>query len=1158
MKIPKLQSIHGLRLPVNRHRTLPLITLSLAAAALFPAISSAQEESEEEIFELSPFIVQEDDVGWTATQTLAGSRMRTSLDNVATQVEIVTMDFMDDYGLNSIEDAAIYTMNAENQQEYASSGAGKVGNAGDIRIRGLSNATRSRNFFRTQLRLDNYNLDRVTISSGPNSILFGTGSPAGALDVTLSRPLLNKNLFKVRLQADSWDGLRGEFHANVVLAEDKLAVRVDVMSENRGFYVEPSVEKSRRLHAAVLYSPWKSGQFSFHFERAQIETRRPARNTPYDEASLWYRSGDLGSVYGNQSIFPNDSEFRESDNNGRNDLIQDDQVFGLSGNNVVVVAGYDPAGVNAFGSDGMVDVERLDNYDLADGTPLIDPVNSDIDGLTIQDPSIYPRDVNTMYNMDWQKDYATIYNFFYNQEIINNLFLEVALQREEYENNNANLMGFRSSVTVHVDPNEYLGSGEPNPYAGQVYLQGSPEAGGGENTSDEGRIALSYEFDFRDHFDNRIIRWLGRHRLAGLLSTWRQEQINQEYWHYIAPKVDGNGYMRDPYFAGYDYTATDSLGRPALSALGADFNSSDGARRPSMRIYIPQDGGSLVPQIGSYDPSQPLEIMDSNGEMWIADPFHAATGTNGETLITGRNTNGTKSQFDTAQIAYEGYFFNDRIVLTYGWRNDKLKSAKEQAPEVMWQNPETGEIVPAGDANYQPHRSLYGYQDWEPSSSGDTEYKGIVVHPFRNWGWRLPLGADVSFSYSESDTFQPNRTDLDPDGNFRKGEVGDGKDYGVRLSLADGKFNIRYNHYKVTAGPTNLNLPFRRFRFALRPVMRDILQGLVANEAEWRAKFPVWPLEDAPGAVLDRIYPFESGGGWETGNFFNYGDPYAMSANTEAGGDEILVSWAPTPNWNFRFTWNQQEVIQSDIATQWIEFAEAMYDIMENTTFTEGYIPNNPDGGYDDPNGTDMDGNGIIEQFKWDAIPTGNGNGRNNPNTLDNFAWGQNDDFVEGGWTRNTMKEQFMQGVYNGNAAIPVMLAYDGRPNEFVRQNRWNFNVMYRFTEGSLDGLRIGGGYRWREAPALGFGVQDVNGVLVPDTSVILTGEEEKYFDLSIGYRGRASWLGNRRYDISLNVRNVLDEGKYVPKHIDFYTGETLSEVRVDGRLFVVTFDIEL
>jgi len=54
----------------------------------------------------------------------------------------------------------------------------------------------------------NYNLDRVTISSGPNSILFGTGSPAGALDVTLARPLLKEDIAKVRLQVDSWDGWR--------------------------------------------------------------------------------------------------------------------------------------------------------------------------------------------------------------------------------------------------------------------------------------------------------------------------------------------------------------------------------------------------------------------------------------------------------------------------------------------------------------------------------------------------------------------------------------------------------------------------------------------------------------------------------------------------------------------------------------------------------------------------------------------------------------------------------------------------------------------------------------------------------------------------------------------------------------------------------------
>ncbi len=79
-----------------------------------------------------------------------------------------------------------------------------------------------------------------------------------------------------------------------------------------------------------------------------------------------------------------------------------------------------------------------------------------------------------------------------------------------------------------------------------------------------------------------------------------------------------------------------------------------------------------------------------------------------------------------------------------------------------------------------------------------------------------------------------------------------------------------------------------------------------------------------------------------------------MSADTSAEGEEIMVNWRPNRNWNVRFTWNQQEVFQTNIATQWIEFAETLYDIMENTTFTEGYIPGNPGGGYDDPAGFDM------------------------------------------------------------------------------------------------------------------------------------------------------------------------------------------------------------
>ncbi|MBD5779513.1 hypothetical protein IEN85_08405 [Pelagicoccus sp. NFK12] len=1169
----------------HRSGLIPRSTASLLALSLiYLSPSFAQESEEEDIFELSPFEVKPEQ-GWYATETLAGSRMRTSFEDVASQVEVITMDFMDDYGLNSIEEAAVYSLNMENQEEYASSGAGKQSNDGAVRIRGLATSSRTREFFGTYLASDNYNLSRVTMSSGPNSILFGTGSPGGVVDSSLKRATFD-TFGKVGAQMDSWEGYRVEFDYNTEIIDDKLAFRISAVDSKKSFDVEPAWEKSERFYATALYRPFEKTSFSLHYETADIESRRPARNAPYDEASLWYMAGDLGSTaYGNQHLFQNTATWRDGvdlnndgDFNDAGELspraIADPNVFGTSGEAIVLLTGYNPGGVAPNSWYGSVGVERLDGY-----PGLIDPVNRDVDGTTLPNDNRYDRSRNTMFNIDWEEDSAEIFNVFFNHEIVENLHFEAAFQKETYDDFYGNLMGFRSSVTLQVDPNAYLPNGvTPNPYAGQLYFQGSPESNEGERERDEWRTALSYEFDFKDTFNDSIFKHFGKHRLALLASESNQETMSQEYRYYIQPKVE-NGVMRDPYFDNYPYAdyPDDTLGRLALSELGANFTGIDGNRFLSVRTYLDRYG-DFIPQTDFY-PGQPFTIVDSNSEEWTIDPYHAAVGTNGEQLITGRNVGGIKTKFETKQWAYQGFLADNRVVLTYGWREDTLNSADEQAPEVFWQNPETGQVVSAGSAGFQAHRSLYGYQDFGAASSGETEYKGVVLHPFRGWDWKLPLGADLSLLYSDSNTFQPNRTSLEPDGSFQEGEKGSGDDIGFRLSLFEDKFSVRYNQYETTAGPSNLNLPFRRFRFALRPVSRDLLQGLVydLNSFEsFTSRFPDWPFL-ATSADPTKIYPFESGGGFDAMNFFNYGDPYAMSADTVATGDEITLRWKPKKNLDIRATWNDQQVVQSNIATNWIQFAQELYEIMENTKFVEGYVPGDSQSHFHNPAGFDMDGldldpnDGLapgIDYFGWDMIPDGGGNGSSNPTNVGNpnLPWGQNNDSIYSGmglmgqtaWTRNTMKEQFERDVFLGNAGIPVMQAYEGRPNEFVRQNRWNVNAMYRFTEGKFKGLNVGAAYRWRDAPAVGFGVQDVNGALVPDTSIILKGAKEDAVDFTFGYSGKLEFLDDRHYTLRFQVRNAFPGDRYVPKHIDFYTGQAISEVRVPGRQFVLSLDLDL
>ncbi|MCG8526107.1 MAG: hypothetical protein MI748_06990 [Opitutales bacterium] len=1143
------------------HQNIPP-TLTLIALLLSGVISIFAQDDidlDEDVYELSPFLIESDEQGWIATETLAGSRMRTNFQDIATQVEVLTMDFMDDFSFNSPDEAAIYSLNVENGSEFTNSQSGsRMGNTGAMRVRGLSAGTRSREFFEIYHRTDNYNLERVTISSGPNAILFGTGSPAGAIDVSLSRAYFNDR-GTVAVQFDSWGSERYEFDYNKVLIEDKLAVRVALLNEDKHFDVDYTGEQSRRFYGTLTYRPFEKTRISLHYENINVESRRPARNAPYDRVRAWLYAGSYGSIYGDEYLFPNTQEWVDD---GR--FLEDDPLFNNAGNNIVIINGYNPAGVENMSWFGSVNAQSL-----ADGAfGILDSVNADTNGMTLWNDDYYPLDINTMYDLEWEEDTADVYNIFFNQEIIDNLHFEAAFQHETYSDFTGNVMYFNDPITLHVDPNQYLPDGSVNPYAGELYFDGSPQYQENDSERTEWRMALSYEVDLTDR-DNWWLRQLGRHQFAGLISARDEENISQEYVYYIQPKLDGNGMMYDPYFVGFPYQA-DEYGRMALSTLGSGFSAIDGSRQPSIRSYVGLDGGPMIPG-SDFTPGDPLSITDSNGDIWVVDPGHAGVGTNGETLITGRNTNGRKSSFKTKQFSYQGYLWEDRIVLTYGWREDTLNSVEEEAPEVMWQNPETGEVVAAGSAGFQAHRDYYFFPEFsdEEEVTGETTLKGIVFHPFRNWdNFSLPFGADLSLSYSESNTFQPNVNSLNPDGSLQDGEAGDGEDYGIRLSLFDGQFSVRWNRYETIAGPTSLNLPFRRFRFALRPTMVSILQGLVANKAEFQEKFPVYPFQDV-AADYDDIYPFASGGGWDAMNFFNYGDPYGMTADSAAEGDEVTVTWQPNKNLDVRFTWNDQQVVQTNIATQWIQYAEELYDILENTQFVEGYVPGDSETIFHNPNGYDMDGldldpnDGLapgIDYFTWDQIPFGGGNGRTNPTQVGNLnqPWGQNDDMYEGGWTRDTIKEEFIDQVYEGRNGIPVMQAYEGRPNEFVRQNRWNLNAIYRFTEGVFDGLSVGLGYRWRAAPAVGFATQIVNGSEVPDTSKIIYGEEEKKIDLSFGYKGKSKWLGNRNYTARLNIRNLFPQDDYVPKNIDSFTGESLALIRVDGTQVIFSLEVEI
>ena len=154
--------------------------------------ANTPDATDEEVVVLSPFeVTASESTGYVATTTLAGSRINTQLQDVGSAISVVTAEFMKDTGATNSKSLLQYTTNTEVgsiQGNFANASTGNQQEEGtfntpnsNTRVRGLTSADNTRNFFMSDAPWDAYNVDRVDMQRGANSILFGIGSPAGII-----------------------------------------------------------------------------------------------------------------------------------------------------------------------------------------------------------------------------------------------------------------------------------------------------------------------------------------------------------------------------------------------------------------------------------------------------------------------------------------------------------------------------------------------------------------------------------------------------------------------------------------------------------------------------------------------------------------------------------------------------------------------------------------------------------------------------------------------------------------------------------------------------------------------------------------------------------------------------------------------------------------
>lgn len=279
--------------------------MAQTAAAPNPATPAAEEEQP---VILSPFIVEasEDAGKYRASRTLAGSRVATDLRDISSPLSVVTSQFLQDTASNNNQDLLTYTTNTEVGGLFGNWGG--FGNAQGIsdrntllspnnntRVRGLDQADGTRNFFLTDIPWDSYNTERVEIQRGPNSILFGVGSPAGIINASTVQARFDGNRGKVENQFSKYNSVRWVVDYNVVLADDLLAIRAAGLLTNQKYRQEPAFEKQKRGYVTATFQPqlfpkeW-AGKLVVraNYENANIQANRPRILPPIDAISLWF------------------------------------------------------------------------------------------------------------------------------------------------------------------------------------------------------------------------------------------------------------------------------------------------------------------------------------------------------------------------------------------------------------------------------------------------------------------------------------------------------------------------------------------------------------------------------------------------------------------------------------------------------------------------------------------------------------------------------------------------------------------------------------------------------------------------------------------------------------------------------------------------------
>lgn len=463
-----------------------MLAAAVSAQTVAPIASSPRQAADDSpAIELSPFTVDASrDVGYLANNTLAGSRLNTSLKDTAASISVLTEEFLADIGALDMTDAAAYANNLQLDQDDTAptmNGNSLTEFYHNYRVRGLRAST-ARNYIVWNIPTDTYNVERIDDSRGPNSILYGIGGAGGLLNASTKQARADRTRQAFSFSYGSYDSSRATLDVNQPLVAQKVAVRLNALYNEKHTSRHYSGNRDKRFDFAVMYRPLPDTKLHVEFERGEKVDHTGRPWTIYDQFSFWDSVG-RPTRPSTQSADINVGLRRQG--SGTRLVLNDSNGTLLDMQNTHYTG--DP---------------RFTFNDLA----VTDP--------RIIDFSVNPAGPGTRRDMDFSAFTAMV-----DQKLPGRTFLNVIYNHQAYD-----FVSFDSQEgaahTLFGDPNSTLPAIGANPHAGRYYIESNWYRRARRETFDQLRATLSTEFDLKKwgHYRFALMGELNEHNF------WRVEQ----------------------------------------------------------------------------------------------------------------------------------------------------------------------------------------------------------------------------------------------------------------------------------------------------------------------------------------------------------------------------------------------------------------------------------------------------------------------------------------------------------------------------------------------------------------------------------------------------------------------------------------------------------